>query len=100
LEAIDRMYLNAHVPSLQTGGGVVYVLKTQLGVRVPSTAMVAPMSEGSSRRSSASSSARGSTWSGSKRGNEKTTSPSSTSPPSARDAFPSLGLPQDCMART
>src|ERR1700694_1015869 len=46
LEAIDRMYLNAYVPSLQTGGGVVYFLKTQLGVRVPSTAMVAPMSEG------------------------------------------------------
>jgi hypothetical protein len=44
LEAIDRMYLNAYVPSLQTGGGVVYFLKTQLGVRVPSTAMVAPMS--------------------------------------------------------
>jgi hypothetical protein len=45
LEAIDRMYLNAYVPSLQTGGGVVYFLKTQLGVRVPSTAMVAPMRE-------------------------------------------------------
>ena len=38
LEAIDRMYLNAYVPSLQTGGGFVYFLKTQLGVRVPSTA--------------------------------------------------------------
>ena len=37
LEAIDRMYLNAYVPSLQTGGGVVYFLKHQLGVRVPST---------------------------------------------------------------
>src|ERR1700674_2408420 len=45
LEAIDRMYLNAYVPSLQTGGGVVYFLKTQLGVRVPSTVMVAPMGE-------------------------------------------------------
>src|SRR5438128_560866 len=44
LEAIDRMYLNAYVPSLQTGGGVVYFLKTQLGVRVPSTVMIAPMS--------------------------------------------------------
>jgi len=44
LEAIDRMYLNAYVPSLQTGGGLVYFLKTQLGVRVPSTVMVAPMS--------------------------------------------------------
>ena len=45
LEGIDRMYLNAYVPSLQTGGGLVYFLRTQLGVRVPSTVMVAPMSE-------------------------------------------------------
>ena len=45
LEAIDRMYLNAYVPSLETGAGCVYFLKTQLGVRVPSTVMVAPMSE-------------------------------------------------------
>ena len=45
LEAIDRMYLNAYVPSLQTGAGFVYFLKTQLGVRVPSTVMIAPMSE-------------------------------------------------------
>ena len=45
LEAIDRMYLNAYVPSLQTGGGFVYFVKTQLGARVPSTTMVAPMSE-------------------------------------------------------
>jgi hypothetical protein len=44
LEAIDRMYLNAYVPSLQTGGGFVYFLKTQLGVRIPSTVMIAPMS--------------------------------------------------------
>src|SRR5712691_10379976 len=45
LEGIDRMYLNAYVPSLQTGGGVVYFMKTQLGARVPSTMMVAPLSE-------------------------------------------------------
>jgi hypothetical protein len=45
LEAIDRMYLNAYVPSLQTGAGFVYFVKTQLGVRVPSTVMVAPMSQ-------------------------------------------------------
>jgi len=44
LEAIDRMYLNAYVPSLQTGGGLVWFLKTQLQCRVPSTAMVAPIS--------------------------------------------------------
>src|SRR5207249_10860129 len=45
LEAIDRMYLNAYVPSLQTGAGFVYFVKTQLGVRVPSTVMIAPMSQ-------------------------------------------------------
>jgi hypothetical protein len=45
LEAIDRMYLNAYVPSLQTGGGVVWFMKTQLGARVPSTMRIAPMSE-------------------------------------------------------
>ena len=45
LEAIDRMYLNAYIPSLQTGAGFVYFLQTQLGVRVPSTVMIAPMSE-------------------------------------------------------
>ena len=37
LEAIDRMYLNAYVPSLQTGGGVVYFMKQHVGARVPST---------------------------------------------------------------
>lgn len=45
LETIDQMYLNANVPSLQTGAGLVYFLKTQLGVGVPSTVMVAPMSQ-------------------------------------------------------
>ena len=45
LEAIDRMYLNAYVPALQSGGGVVYLMKQHLGARVPSTMMVAPLSE-------------------------------------------------------
>lgn len=45
LEAIDRMYLNAYVPSLQTGAGFVCFAKTQLGARVPSTALVAPISQ-------------------------------------------------------
>ena len=45
LEGIDRMYLNAYVPSLQTGGGFVWFVKTQLGGRVPSTMLVAPMSQ-------------------------------------------------------
>lgn len=45
LEAIDRMYLNAYVPSLQTGAGFVYFVKTQLGAIVPSTTVVAPLSD-------------------------------------------------------
>ena len=45
LEAIDRMYLNAWVPSVQSGAGFVYFLKTHLHCSVPSTAMVAPMSQ-------------------------------------------------------
>jgi hypothetical protein len=45
LEAIDRMYLNAYVPSLQTGGGFAFFVKSQLGARVPSTMLVAPMSQ-------------------------------------------------------
>jgi len=45
LEAIDRMYLNAYVPALQTGAGFVYFTKTQLNARVPSTVVVAPMSD-------------------------------------------------------
>jgi hypothetical protein len=44
LECIDRMYLNAYGPSFQTGSGFVWFLKTQLGCRVPSTAMIAPQS--------------------------------------------------------
>lgn len=45
LEGIDRLYLNAYMPSLQTGAGFAYFLQPQLGVRVPSTAMVAPMTQ-------------------------------------------------------
>jgi hypothetical protein len=45
LEGIDRMYLNGYVPSLRSGGGVVYFMKQHLGARVPSTTMVAPLSE-------------------------------------------------------
>ncbi|PYR35298.1 MAG: hypothetical protein DMF90_14115 [Acidobacteria bacterium] len=44
VEAIDRMYLNAYFPA-QTGGGFVYFVKNQLGAIVPSTHVVAPLSE-------------------------------------------------------
>jgi hypothetical protein len=45
LEGIDRMYLNGYVPSLQTGAGFAYFLRSQLDCRVPSTFMIAPMSK-------------------------------------------------------
>jgi hypothetical protein len=45
LEAIDRLYLNAYVPGLQTGAGFAYFVKTQLGACMPSTALIAPMSQ-------------------------------------------------------
>jgi hypothetical protein len=45
LEGIDRMYLNGYVPSLQTGAGFAYFLRSQLDCRVPSTYMIAPMSK-------------------------------------------------------
>ena len=45
IESIDRMYLNAYVPSLQTGAGFAYFLRSQLVCRVPSTFMIAPMSK-------------------------------------------------------
>lgn len=44
LECLDRVYLNAYVPSLQTGAGFVWFLRTQLQAPIPSTAMIAPMS--------------------------------------------------------
>lgn len=45
LESIDRMYLNGYVPSLQTGAGFAYFAKHQLGAKVPSTFLIAPMSK-------------------------------------------------------
>jgi hypothetical protein len=45
LEGIDRMYLNAYVPLLQTGAGFTYFLRSPLDRRVPSTFMSAPMSK-------------------------------------------------------
>jgi hypothetical protein len=44
-ESIDRMYLNAYVPGLQSVGGVVWYLRGHRGQRFASTATVAPMSE-------------------------------------------------------
>lgn len=45
LEGIDRMYLNAYVPLLQTPGAVAYFLRTHLGHRVASSVMLDPISK-------------------------------------------------------
>jgi hypothetical protein len=45
LEAIDRMYLNVHVPQLQTVGAVVGYLRVHRGQRFASTTAVTPMTE-------------------------------------------------------
>ena len=41
LECLDRIYLNAYVPTLQTGGQVVTFLTQQLGYPIPSPAIFA-----------------------------------------------------------
>jgi hypothetical protein len=42
-EAIDRMYLNVYVPTLQTVGGMLGYLRVHRGQRFASTTAVAPM---------------------------------------------------------
>ena len=44
VEGIDRLYLNAYQPMLQTGGGVAYFFRKHRGNPVPSTKLMAPMS--------------------------------------------------------
>ena len=46
VEGIDRMYLNAYVPGLQTEGGFVHFVRHHLGYPIASTAVVAPLSDG------------------------------------------------------
>ena len=43
LEGIDRMYLNAYVPLLQTEGGTAWFFKELRGFQFPSAATMAPM---------------------------------------------------------
>jgi hypothetical protein len=43
VEGIDRMYLNAYVPRLQTVEGVLGFIRLHRGHKVPSTAMVEPI---------------------------------------------------------
>jgi hypothetical protein len=46
IEGIDRIYLNAYQPRLQTGGGVVAFFREHRGAVVASTTLMAPMSKG------------------------------------------------------
>ncbi len=43
LECIDRMYLNVHVPMLQTGAGAAWFFRKVRGNPVPSSALMEPM---------------------------------------------------------
>ena len=45
IEGIDRLYLNAYQPRLQTGGGVVGFFREHRGAQVASTTLMAPMSK-------------------------------------------------------
>ena len=43
LECLDRLYLNAYVPMLQTGGGTAWFFREVRGNPVPSSALMGPM---------------------------------------------------------
>jgi len=45
IEGIDRLYLNAYQPRLQSGGGVVGFFREHRGAQVASTTLMAPMSK-------------------------------------------------------
>jgi hypothetical protein len=44
VEGIDRLYLNAYQPMLQTGGGVAFFFRKHRGNPVASTMLMAPIS--------------------------------------------------------
>ena len=45
IEGMDRIYLNAYQPRLQTGGGVVGFFREHRGAVVASTSLMGPMSK-------------------------------------------------------
>ena len=45
LECVDRMYLNVYVPLLQAGAGVAHFFRKMHGRPVPSSALMAPMTQ-------------------------------------------------------
>ena len=46
IECVDRVYLNGYVPTLQTGGALVYFLRYHRGQRIPSPAVLGEISCG------------------------------------------------------
>ena len=40
VECVDRLYLNAYVPNLQTSGQVAYFMRDHLGMPIPSPAVM------------------------------------------------------------
>lgn len=45
IRCLDRLYLHAYMPKLQTSGGLCYFLRDHLGHPIPSPALFAPMRE-------------------------------------------------------
>lgn len=46
IRCLDRLYLHAYMPKLQTSGGLCYFLRDHLGHPIPSPALFAPMLDG------------------------------------------------------
>ena len=46
VRCIDRLYLHAYMPKLQTSGGLCYFLRDHLGHPIPSPALFRPMHDG------------------------------------------------------
>ncbi len=46
IECVDRVYLNGYVPTLQTGGALVYFLRYHRGQMIPSPAVLGEISRG------------------------------------------------------
>ena len=43
IRCLDRLYLHAYMPKLQTSGGLCYVLRDHRGHPIPSPALFTPM---------------------------------------------------------
>ena len=52
IRCLDRLYLHAYLPKLQTSGGLCYFLRDHLGHPIPSPALFAPDARSLRRRRS------------------------------------------------